>query len=51
MPYALCLVPCAYYIEVPHGQTPKILPTHLLTGAIFLVGSENLHHKFGILKG
>ncbi|MFH1955045.1 MAG: ORF6N domain-containing protein [Pseudomonadota bacterium] len=26
------------------------MPSHLLAGAIFPVGSENRHHKFGILN-
>ena len=28
-----------------HGPPPQILHTYLLTGAIFPVGSENLHHE------
>jgi len=32
------------------GAPSQILSTHLLTGAIFPVGSENRHHKFGILN-
>ena len=36
--------------EFPNGISPQKLPTHLLTGAIFPVGSENLHHKSGVLN-